>query len=186
MIQAAGPQLKTDFRRLFESAPGSYLVLTRDLNIVAVSDAYLRATMTRREEILGRHIFDVFPGNPDDLGAAGVRKDFLTSIERILTTRLTDAMAIQRYDIRRPQTEGGGFEERYWSSMNFPVLDETEEIAQIIHRVEDVTEMVRLRIDAPPGAKTLLFAIPKSSPPAEKGIECAIWLAGLGSINLRS
>ena len=55
-----------DFRVLFESSPGLYLVLTPDLHIVAVSDAYLRATMTRRDEILGRDIFDVFPDNPND------------------------------------------------------------------------------------------------------------------------
>src|SRR4051812_3027155 len=61
-----------DFRTLFESAPGSYLVLTPDLVIVAASDAYLRATMTNRGEILGRSIFDVFPDNPDDPTA---RKD---------------------------------------------------------------------------------------------------------------
>ena len=29
--------------------------MTHALTIVAVSDAYLKATMTRREEILGRH-----------------------------------------------------------------------------------------------------------------------------------
>src|SRR5207248_6497841 len=62
-----------DFQALFQSAPGLYLVLTPDLNIVAVSDAYLRATMTKREEILGRGIFDVFPDNPDDPSATGVR-----------------------------------------------------------------------------------------------------------------
>src|SRR5206468_4443312 len=38
-----------DFRALFESAPGLYLVLSADLKIVAASDAYLRATMTKRE-----------------------------------------------------------------------------------------------------------------------------------------
>ena len=38
-----------EFRRLFESAPGLYLVLSpEDLHIVAVSDAYLKATMTQR------------------------------------------------------------------------------------------------------------------------------------------
>jgi PAS domain-containing protein len=41
-----------DFRGLLESAPGLYLLLTPDLRIVAVSDAYLRATLTKREEIL--------------------------------------------------------------------------------------------------------------------------------------
>jgi hypothetical protein len=39
--------LTPDFQALFESAPGLYLVLTPDLKIVAASDAYLRATMTR-------------------------------------------------------------------------------------------------------------------------------------------
>lgn len=43
-----------DFRALFEAAPGLYLVLDPELRIVAVSEAYLAATMTRREEILGR------------------------------------------------------------------------------------------------------------------------------------
>src|SRR5258705_76191 len=48
-----------DFRALFESAPGLDLVLAPDLTIVAVSDAYLDATMTRREAILGRGLFDI-------------------------------------------------------------------------------------------------------------------------------
>ena len=38
-----------DFRVLFESVPGLYLVLTPDLRIAAVSDAYLRATQIDRE-----------------------------------------------------------------------------------------------------------------------------------------
>ena len=42
-----------DFRALFESAPGLYLVLTPALAIAAVSDAYLQATRTKREDILG-------------------------------------------------------------------------------------------------------------------------------------
>ena len=42
-----------DFRALFESAPGLYLVLTPELQILAASDAYLRATMTTREASSG-------------------------------------------------------------------------------------------------------------------------------------
>jgi hypothetical protein len=54
-------------------------------------------------------------------------------------------MAVQKYDIRRPEAEGGGFEERYWNPVNSPVLGSDGEIAYIIHRVEDVTEFVRLK-----------------------------------------
>ncbi len=48
MGQTAAADSGPDFRTLFESAPGLYIVLTPDLTIVAVSDAYLRATMTIR------------------------------------------------------------------------------------------------------------------------------------------
>src|SRR6266852_3572255 len=91
-----------DFQALFQSAPGLYLVLTPDFSIVAVSDAYLRATMTKREEILGREIFDVFPDNPDDPTATGVR-NLRASLRRVLRNRAPDAMAVQKYDIRRPE-----------------------------------------------------------------------------------
>ncbi len=131
-----------DFRTLFESAPGSYLALTPALVIVAVSDAYLQATMTRRVEILGRHLFNVFPDNPGDATATGV-SNLRASLTRVLQHRVPDAMAVQRYDIRRPDTEGGQFEERYWSPINTPVFSPNGEITYIIHRVEDVTERKR-------------------------------------------
>ena len=133
-----------DFQALFQSAPGLYLVLTPDLNIVAVSDAYLRATMTKREEILGRGIFDVFPDNPDDPSATGVR-NLRTSLQRVIQGKTPDTMAVQKYDIRKPESEGGGFEERFWSPVNSPVFGSDKGVVYIIHRVEDVTEFVRLK-----------------------------------------
>lgn len=133
-----------DFRMLFESTPGLYLVLTPDLRIVAASDAYLRATMTKRDEVLGRSIFDVFPDNPDDPAATGVR-NLSESLERVVRHRVADAMAVQKYDVRRPDSVGGEFEERYWSPINSPVLGPANELLYIIHRVEDVTEFVRLK-----------------------------------------
>jgi signal transduction histidine kinase/CheY-like chemotaxis protein len=143
---AAPPQLPAspDFRTLFESAPGLYLVLTPDLRIVAVSDAYLAATMTTRDSIIGRQLFDVFPDNPNDPRADGVR-NLKASLDRVLSNHSQDVMAVQKYDIRRPQAEGGGFEERYWSPVNSPVTGPDGQVAYIIHRVEDVTEFVRLK-----------------------------------------
>jgi PAS domain S-box-containing protein len=128
-----------DFRALFQSAPGLYLALTPSFEITAVSDAYLRATMTERERILGRPLFEVFPDNPDDPKATGTRK-LRASLERVLAKRVSDTMAVQKYDIRRPESEGGAFEVRYWSPVNSPVLDERGEVRYIIHQVEDVTE----------------------------------------------
>ena len=50
-----GRGVKPDFQALFEAAPGCFLVLDPAWRIVAVSDAYLDATMTERDAILGRH-----------------------------------------------------------------------------------------------------------------------------------
>lgn len=61
-----------EYRLIFESLPGLYLILFPDLRIAAVSDSYLKATNTKRDEILGRGIFDVFPDNPSDPNADGV------------------------------------------------------------------------------------------------------------------
>ncbi|MGR9087252.1 MAG: PAS domain S-box protein [Gammaproteobacteria bacterium] len=135
-----------DFRTLFESIPGLYLVLDKDFRIVAVSDAYTRATKTRREDIIGSGIFDIFPDNPNDPTADGVR-NLRASLMTVLRTRTEHAMAVQKYDIRKPASEGGGFEERYWSPLNSPVLDNDGTLDYIIHRVEDVTEFIHLKQD---------------------------------------
>jgi len=133
-----------NYRRLFEGAPGLYLVLSPDFTILAASDAYLRATMTDRDRIVGRGLFEIFPDNPDDPAATGAR-NLRASLDRVRHQRVPDTMAVQQYDIRRPDSEGGGFEVRFWSPLNTPVLDDSGTLSYIIHRVEDVTELVRLR-----------------------------------------
>jgi PAS domain S-box-containing protein len=132
------------YRSVFESSPGNYLLLSPDLTIVGVTDAYLRTTMTRRDDILGRALFDVFPDNPNDPDASGVR-NLKASLSRVLEQKRPDRMALQKYDIRRPESEGDGFEERYWSPLNTPVLDSSGEVRYIIHWVEDVTAFIRLK-----------------------------------------
>ena len=133
-----------DFESLFESAPGLYLVLDPDLTIVAVTDAYLDATMTKRSEILGRALFEVFPDNPDDPDASGVT-NLRSSLDRVRRELVPDTMAVQKYDIRRPEAEGGGFEVRYWSPLNTPVFGPHRSLAYIIHRVANVTEYMKLK-----------------------------------------
>ena len=144
MIESSALLPQPDFKVLFESAPGAYLVLSPELIIVAVSDGYLQATMTKRKQIIGQHLFHVFPDNPNDSTATGV-SNLRASLTRVLEQRTADVMAVQKYDIRRPESEGGGFEERYWSPVNTPVFGDKGEVAYIIHRVEDVTEFVRLK-----------------------------------------
>jgi signal transduction histidine kinase len=131
-----------DFRLLFEGSPDILLVLLPDsprFTMVAATDARLLATHTTREQTLGRGLFEVFPDNPDDTGATGT-SNLRASLERVLATCAADTMAVQKYDIRGPD---GTFLSKYWSPKNIPVLSASGKIRYVLHRVEDVTDLVQ-------------------------------------------
>jgi PAS domain S-box-containing protein len=130
-----------DYAGLFAETPSPYLVLRPDLVIVEVNRAYLEATGRTRDDLLGRHLFDAFPDNPNDPDADGVQ-NLNASLQRVLRSRKRDTMALQKYDIpimKRP----GAFEERWWSPINTPILDPDGAVKYIIHRVEDVTAFIQ-------------------------------------------
>ena len=141
--------LDRDFRRFFESAPGLYIVLRPEKNyeIVAVTDPYLRATTTKREEILGRNIFDVFADNPLDPAPTEARHSLRASLETVIRTGKTDVMPVQRHDTRDPEApeDAVGFVERCWRFVNSPVFSSNGSLLYVIHSAEDVTERVRLK-----------------------------------------
>ncbi|PRY16398.1 PAS domain S-box-containing protein [Pontibacter ummariensis] len=127
--------------KAFEKVPDLYLILSPELAILTASDAYLAATLTNCEEIVGRQLFDVFPDNPMAKAAHGV-KNLKHSLQQALATKQPHRMAIQQYDVPLPAAQGGGFAEKYWLPLNTPVLDEQGQVQYIIHKVEDVTEQV--------------------------------------------
>ena len=131
-----------DYRLLFESVPGCNLVLDPALRIVAVSNQFLDVTTTRRDELLGREIFEVFPDDPADPEPSGV-STLRVIFERVLAEGRTHVSAVQRYPIRRPAAEGGAFEPRFWRTTTSPIPAEGQ-VAYLLHHVEEMTEMVRL------------------------------------------
>lgn len=130
------------FHLIFESLPGNYLILKPDaptFTIVAVSDAYARASMCARADLIDKGLFEVFPDNPNDPLANGVA-NLTSSLNQVLLTRQPHKMAVQRYDIQDPGKNK--FAEKYWSPLNTPVLLGGE-VVYIIHQVEDITEKVK-------------------------------------------
>ncbi|HEX4339997.1 MAG TPA: ATP-binding protein [Polyangiaceae bacterium] len=131
-----------DFKLLFQESPDVLLVLLPDAptyTMVGATRARLEVTHTTREQTMGHGLFELFPDNPDDPGATGT-SNLRASLDRVLATRAADTMAVQKYDIRGPD---GAFQARYWSPRNVPVLGASGELKYILHRVEDVTELVR-------------------------------------------
>lgn len=135
------PFLPAEALKVFESVPDLYLILSPDLVILTASDAYLKATLTRREEVTGRHLFEVFPDNPLEKNSRSV-KNLAASLHQVLATGKPHGMAIQQYDVPDGQKPEGGFVVKYWLPLNTPVLDEQGQVTYIIHKVEEVTDLV--------------------------------------------
>ena len=132
-----------DYSAVFQALPGMVALLTPDLVYADVNEEFLRMAGRRREELVGRYLFDVFPDNPNDPAATGMR-NLAASLRRVLETGERDSMALQRYDVEAPDRPGE-WEERYWSPCNAPILGADGKVELLVHRVEEVTEFIRDR-----------------------------------------
>lgn len=128
--------------KILNQAPDPYLIITPEFRIIMANAAYINATLSNQRQIIGKHIFEAFPDNPQTPHANSVNS-LRTSLEEVLVTKKAHRMEIQHYDVPRAVELGGGFEEKHWSPVNTPVLNERGEVEYIIHKVVDVTELVR-------------------------------------------
>ncbi|WP_162054272.1 PAS domain-containing protein [Pontibacter pamirensis] len=128
--------------KIIAAAPDAYLILSPDLKIQFVSDAYLAATKSVRKDLLGKYIFDAFTESSATPDANAV-KNLHSSLKKVLNTKKPHQMELQHYHVPKPTHLGGGFEEKHWSTSNTPVLNDSVEVSYIIHKVTEVTELVR-------------------------------------------
>ncbi|MFJ6087039.1 PP2C family protein-serine/threonine phosphatase [Streptomyces sp. NPDC092369] len=140
-----------DYARVFRALPGMVALLTPDLVYADANEEYLRMSGRTHEQVVGRHLVEVFPDNPNNPAASGMR-NLAASLERVRETGERDAMALQRYDVEDPERPGE-WEERYWSPVNAPVLGPDGTVVLLVHRVEEVTELIKAR-GGPTGGRT--------------------------------
>ena len=128
---------------LLRFMPDLYLILDTDFNIVELSHACEKATMIKRENVLGHNVFDVFLDNPNDPTKKSMSA-VKASFDRVLKYKVPERMIDFKYEIAQPTSQGGAFEERYWSTINVPILNDKGDVLYILIRIQDVTELVKL------------------------------------------
>lgn len=127
------------YQKIFSELPQPYLILKPDLEIVNANSAYLDMVSMSVHKITGKHLFDVFPPPPDDPTKIGQR--FVqASLDKVIRTKKPDKFENLKYDI--PSAEQG-FENRYWSVLTTPHLNEKNEVTLLILEVQDVTAYVK-------------------------------------------
>src|SRR3712207_8206394 len=125
--------------------PTPYLVLTPDLVIADANPAYLATTGRALTELVGRDVFEAFPGNPNDSDPDGGVGKVRASFERARDTGRPHTMPVQEYDI---PGGAGGFTKRFWSLISVPVLDGAGRCRYVLQRAEDITDYVREQAQA--------------------------------------
>jgi serine phosphatase RsbU (regulator of sigma subunit) len=132
-----------DYGAVFQALPSAVALIRPDLVYADVNEAYLQVAGRARDQLVDRYLFDVFPDNPNDPAATGMR-NLEASLRRVAATGERDAMALQRYDVEDAERPGV-WQERYWSPVNTAVPGPDGEVALLLHRVEEVTELIRAR-----------------------------------------
>lgn len=145
-----------DFAALFGRLPSPYMIVDRNLTYVNVNDAYCSVLERRREDLIGRYIFDAFPAQGES------RARLQSSFDRVLETGQPDTLALIPYPIERPASRGGGYEMRYWSAAHVPLLDAEGRTRFIVQNTVDVTELQNL--------KTLAYGPGGEPAPGEKDL----------------
>ena len=138
-----------DYMAVFRDIPVPVLLLTPEFVIADMNLAYLQVAGRRRDDLLGRNVFDAFPDNPADPEATGVR-NLSASLRRVLATGQRDVMALQKYDVEVAGSPGL-FARRYWCPVNAPVFGADGRAVLIAHCVEEVTDRIRKFVAAQTG-----------------------------------
>jgi signal transduction histidine kinase/CheY-like chemotaxis protein len=133
--QAATP---VDFGMLFAAVPGAYLALDPSLKIVAVSDAYARATRTSPGDLLGRSVWEALPEDPESPSPAAL-PGLRACLDKVCQDRVPVTMEIQKCFLPPADVGRGTYEACYFRPVNLPVFGPGRSLRYIIHALEDVT-----------------------------------------------
>jgi PAS domain-containing protein len=124
------------YKNLFEQSSAAEIVIDTNFTIVSATNAFLNKTGTRREDITGKILFDIFPSvirvdsdNEDSIRA---------SIQRVVKKKTTDALTVALNDNAADHSENDNPDVKYRRIVHSPVFDENNEVEFIIQRMEGV------------------------------------------------
>ncbi|WP_152981785.1 PAS domain-containing protein, partial [Hymenobacter sp. AT01-02] len=123
------------------SLPAACVLLTPTLHVAAASNAYLAVFGLTQAQLLGRTLFDVFPGSPGTPEGDTITS-LRASLEQVLATGEPHHMAVQHYAVPDP-TAPGQLMGRYWDPSNSAIRDAQGTVTGLVHSIVNVTERVQ-------------------------------------------
>jgi diguanylate cyclase (GGDEF)-like protein/PAS domain S-box-containing protein len=133
------------FKAVFDQSPNAYLLITATLFIADANAAYLKATASRHQDIVGRYFFDLFVPDLSDASrwpATQLRAAFM----QVLRTGQPVDLSLPGYSLSSSSEKHDGKMARHWSCTNTPIFQEgANEVDVILHHLVDNTENYKIR-----------------------------------------
>ena len=126
---------KTDFPKNYDLMPQASMTLDMNLVFKNANAAYCKAVRRKREDIVGRYVFEAFDESEERVEFA------LNAFRQTLAGEITK-VELTPFQIVLPN---GELQDRLWDVENQPLYSETGEIVGLVQYCEDVTDRERLR-----------------------------------------
>ena len=128
----AVPEL-ADTHAMLEALPFAALVFSPDLTLLDANARHCAMTGRRRDDVVGRAMFDAFPPSPDGPDTEAVIR---ASVARVEASGEPDDIPVQQHDL--PGRDGEGLERRYWRVTHAPIVSNGA-MAAILQISRDIT-----------------------------------------------
>ena len=142
----------TQQKEVFLSFPDNCFLLLPDdpkFTIIEVNRAFTKTSGMKREQLVGNGMLEVF-------GKENRDHDFIKIITKFLREAIEfgepNHIPQVRYDL---PDEKGRLQRKIWEADNIPIKNENGEIEFILHRVRDITQVIRTREEGQASLKSL-------------------------------
>src|SRR5689334_2753855 len=124
-----------NFQQVFRCSPDTDVLLSSDLKIIDATDAYLELISRKRDNIVGKSLFENFPESEESEQVEHLKRN----LDDAVLTRKTQVFPTFRYDVTN---QNGNMETRFWRTISVPITYDGSH-TYILHRLSDVSGEVR-------------------------------------------
>jgi two-component sensor histidine kinase len=128
------------YQAIFDAVPTPLMIMTADLTMVGMNDAYVEAVGRDRQTLVGRNLFEAFPG------VEPASSTLRASLLKVAQSKRPDFLPALLYPI--PLADGISIEDRYWSASHIPICGDDGNVEMILQHTQDITDLHREKIAA--------------------------------------
>lgn len=128
-----------NYAALFKSLATAFIIFGTDdptFTILDENEAHAALAGLKRDDVVGRPLFDVFPDMSEEYVKRG-HSQLLESIRKVIATGKPDALPNLHYDIKDSK---GNMQSRYWSVVHEPIVDADGKVVAVYQQTTDLTE----------------------------------------------